>query len=52
VSGIVEELERIHRRGYERFPVEPHEFPVWEKEQVWGDETSGIVNDDFWKLVE
>ncbi len=32
------ELEERHRRGYERFPVEPGEFDVWEPEQVWGDD--------------
>jgi hypothetical protein len=52
VTDIAEQLERRHRRGYERFPVESHEFSVWEEEQVWGDETNGIVNNDFWKLVK
>ena len=32
------ELERQHRRGYERQPVSEKEFSVWEKEQDWGDE--------------
>lgn len=31
------ELERRHRAGYERKPVEPGEFSDWEAEQVWGD---------------
>jgi metal-responsive CopG/Arc/MetJ family transcriptional regulator len=31
------ELERRHRAGYERRPVEPGEFSDWESEQVWGD---------------
>ena len=31
------ELEARHRRGYERFPVQPGEFDVWEDEQAWGD---------------
>lgn len=30
-----EELERRHRQGYERHPVKPGEFDVWEGEQVW-----------------
>ncbi len=34
----VEQLERKHRRGYERHPVEAGEFSVWETEQAWGDE--------------
>jgi metal-responsive CopG/Arc/MetJ family transcriptional regulator len=31
------ELERRHRVGYERHPVEPGEFDTWEDEQVWAD---------------
>jgi len=31
------ELERRHRQGYERQPVRPGEFDVWEDEQVWPD---------------
>ena len=31
------ELERRHRAGYERHPVQPGEFSGWEDEQVWGD---------------
>jgi metal-responsive CopG/Arc/MetJ family transcriptional regulator len=31
------ELERRHRAGYERHPVEPGEFDAWEDEQVWAD---------------
>ncbi len=34
----VEQLERKHRRGYERYPVEAGESSVWETEQAWGDE--------------
>lgn len=30
-----EELERRQRQGYERHPVKPGEFDVWEEEQVW-----------------
>ena len=29
------QLERKHRRGYERRPVKPGEFDSWESEQVW-----------------
>ena len=32
------ELERKHRLGYERHPVKPAEFDVWESHQRWGDE--------------
>jgi metal-responsive CopG/Arc/MetJ family transcriptional regulator len=35
---IAEELERKHRRGYERQPVTRGEFDAWEAEQQWGDE--------------
>lgn len=31
----IEQLERQHRDGYERRPVEPGEFDIWESEQVW-----------------
>ncbi len=31
------ELEKKHRAGYERRPVKPEEFDVWEREQVWPD---------------
>ncbi len=34
----LEQLERKHRRGYERYPVTADEFAVWETEQAWGDE--------------
>jgi predicted transcriptional regulator len=34
----VEQLERKHRKGYERQPVGADEFSVWETEQAWGDE--------------
>jgi metal-responsive CopG/Arc/MetJ family transcriptional regulator len=29
------EMERQHRQGYARKPVEPGEFGAWEDEQVW-----------------
>lgn len=32
----LEQLERKHRRGYERYPVADDEFSVWETEQAWG----------------
>jgi metal-responsive CopG/Arc/MetJ family transcriptional regulator len=31
------QLEQQHRQGYERRPVAPDEFSVWESEQQWGD---------------
>ncbi len=31
------QLERKHGIGYERRPVKPEEFDVWESEQVWPD---------------
>ena len=34
----LEQLERKHRRGYERYPVAVDELSVWETEQTWGDE--------------
>ena len=34
----LEQLERRHRKGYERKPVANDEFSVWESEQTWGDE--------------
>ncbi|NUM55550.1 MAG: hypothetical protein HUU46_18040 [Candidatus Hydrogenedentes bacterium] len=30
-----EQLERIDREGYLRFPVTPDEFPFAEKDRVW-----------------
>lgn len=33
----VEALERQHRQGYERHPVQPDEFSGWESGQVWPD---------------
>ena len=32
-----EQLEQQHKQGYERRPVAPGEFSVWESEQQWGD---------------
>lgn len=29
-------LEQQHAAGYDRYPVQPGEFDVWEAEQVWG----------------
>lgn len=34
----IEQLEKKHREGYERNPVNDDEFSNWESEQVWGDE--------------
>ena len=34
----LEQLEREHRRGYERHPVGADEFSVWETQQAWSEE--------------
>ncbi len=34
----LEQLERQHRQGYERYPVAVDEFSLWETDQAWGDE--------------
>ena len=34
----LEQLERKHRQGYERRPIDADEFSVWEAEQAWGEE--------------
>lgn len=34
----LDQMERKHREGYERYPVTADEFSVWETEQAWGDE--------------
>lgn len=34
----IHELEEQHRLGYEKHPVQPGEFDIWQDEQVWGDE--------------
>ncbi len=34
----VKQLEKKHRDGYKRMPVNRGEFTVWEGEQAWGDE--------------
>ncbi len=31
-------LEKQHRLGYEKYPVQAAEFDVWETEQDWGDQ--------------
>ena len=31
------ELVARYKSGYAKQPVEPGEFDIWEKEQVWGD---------------
>jgi len=31
----IADMERKHIAGYERHPVEPDEFDVWQSEQVW-----------------
>lgn len=30
-------LEKKHKKGYGRLPVDKMEFSVWESEQEWGD---------------
>lgn len=38
LAGLRErELERRHREGYERHPLQPGEVGEWEGEQVWTD---------------
>ncbi|MCB8919424.1 MAG: ribbon-helix-helix protein, CopG family [Ardenticatenaceae bacterium] len=32
----VKVLEEQHRAGYERQPLTPDEFDIWQEEQVWG----------------
>lgn len=34
----MEQLEKKHKRGYERNPVTAGEFSVWEEEHSWGEE--------------
>ncbi len=36
VRHNIEQLERKHRQGYERHPIDAAEFSVWEEEQAWG----------------
>lgn len=31
-------LAEQHRKGYQRHPVKPDEFSIWEDEQAWNDE--------------
>lgn len=33
----IQELEKKHREGYSKNPVQKNEFSVWESEQVWVD---------------
>jgi len=32
-------MERQHTAGYERHPIDPNEFNLWQDEQVWESET-------------
>ncbi len=34
----IKQLEKNHREGYKRMPVNRAEFTGWEGEQIWGDE--------------
>lgn len=39
LAGLRErELDERHRRAYEEHPVQPGEFDIFEKEQVWPDD--------------
>jgi hypothetical protein len=31
----IKEMEKQHREGYSKYPVQDGEFDVWENEQVW-----------------
>jgi metal-responsive CopG/Arc/MetJ family transcriptional regulator len=33
----IHQLEEQHAKGYEKHPVQPGEFDVWESEQSWGE---------------
>ena len=32
----IKELEKKHRDGYQKHPVQTGEFDIWEDEQAWG----------------
>jgi metal-responsive CopG/Arc/MetJ family transcriptional regulator len=34
----IRQLEQQHAVGYQRQPIAPGEFDIWETEQRWGDE--------------
>lgn len=34
----LEYMERKHREGYKRYPVNEDDFSAWEDEHAWGDE--------------
>ena len=34
----MQEMEEKHRQGYQRHPVKPGEFDLWQGEQQWGDQ--------------
>jgi hypothetical protein len=33
----ISEMERRHIEGYQRYPILPGEFDIWESEQAWGE---------------
>jgi len=33
----IHKLEEQHAQGYEKHPVQPGEFDIWESEQSWGE---------------
>jgi metal-responsive CopG/Arc/MetJ family transcriptional regulator len=35
----IDELQQRHGEGYQRFPVAPGEFDIWEKEHAWGEQS-------------
>ena len=35
LQNNINQLEKKHKRGYERYPVGKGEFNVWESEQEW-----------------
>jgi len=32
----INQMEKKHKKGYERYPVGKTEFSIWESEQEWG----------------
>ena len=33
----IRRLEQQHESGYQKYPVEPGEFDIWQDEQIWGE---------------
>jgi len=38
LQNNIEQLEKRHKKGYERHPISKAELSVWESEQEWGDQ--------------